>query len=149
MMMKGRFGAVLAGFVAASMVVVGAQTTGGAAKKATSLGSVKITHSVMADGKPLAAGTYTLRVSEELPTAVVGQSADESRWIEFVQGSAVKGREMATVLSKDALKAMAKKGASAAPDGARVELLAGGNEYIRVWVNHGGVQYLIHLSIAK
>lgn len=147
-MNQRRFGAVLASLVSVCVMVAGAQTTGGAAKKVTSLGSVKIAHNVMADGKALAAGTYMLRVSDEMPAAVVGQTADESRWIEFVQGGAVKGREMATVLSKDALKAMAKKEAPPAAGTAKVELLKG-DDYIRVWVNRGGAQYLIHLTVAK
>jgi hypothetical protein len=145
-MKQGLFGAVLAALVAVSVTVTGAQT--GATKKPTSLGTVNISKNVMADGKALAAGSYTLRVSDEMPAKVVGQSADESRWIEFVQGGTVKGREMATVLSKDALKAMAKKGGSTAPGTVRVEMLAGGDNYMRVWVNHGGVQYLIHLTAA-
>lgn len=149
-MMKQRlFGAVLAGVMAVSVAMVGAQAKDAAARKATSLGSVTISKSVQADGKPLAAGTYTLRVSDEMPVAVVGQSSDESRWIEFMQGTTVKGREMATVLSKDAFKAMAKKGGSTAPQSAKVEVLQGGDNYLRVWVNHAGVQYLIHLTIAK
>lgn len=146
-MKQGRFGAVLAGLIAVSVAIAGAQATG-AAKKPTSLGSVKIARAVMADGKALAAGSYSLRVSDEMPAPVVGQSADEARWVEFVQGGAVKGREMATVLSKDALKAMAKKGGSTAPGTAKVEMLKG-DDYIRVWVNHAGMQYLIHLSVAK
>ena len=141
--------AVLAGAMVVTAAAVWAQTKDGAAKKPASLGAVKISKNVLADGKPLAAGSYTLRVSDELPAAVVGQSADEARWVEFAQAGVVKGREMATVLSKDALKAMAKKGGSVAPDSARVELLQGGDNYLRVWVNHAGVQYLIHLTIAK
>lgn len=147
-MNQRRFGAVLASLVSVCVMVAGAQTMGGAAKKATSLGSVRIGHSVMADGKPLAAGTYTLRESDEKPAAVVGQTADESRWIEFVQGSTVKGREMATVISQDALKTMAESGAAPAAGTTKVEMLKG-NEYIRVWVNRGGIQYLIHLTVAK
>lgn len=148
-MMKMKvFGAMLVGVMVTGAAVVGAQAMAGTAKKAASLGSVRIAKNVMADGKALAVGTYTLRVSDEMPTAVVGQSSDEARWIEFVQGSTVKGREMATVLSKDALKSMAKKGGSTAPGSAKVEMLKG-DEYIRVWVNHAGVQYLIHLTIAK
>ncbi len=145
--MKQRlFGAVLSGVMAVSVAMVGAQ-----AQKPTSLGAVKIVRNVMADGKPLAAGTYMLRVSDEMPKAVVGQSSDEARWVEFVQGTTVKGREMATVLSKDALKAMskAKTDASTPPASIKVEELKGGDGYIRVWVNHGGVQYLIHLTTAK
>jgi len=100
---------------------------------------------VMADGKPLAAGTYTLRVSDEMPAKVVGQTLDESRWIEFLQGGQVKGRELATVLSKDALKDMTRKSAAPAAGTAKVQALKGG-DYVRVWVNAGGTQYLIHLS---
>ena len=46
------------------------------AQKKASLGSVKIGRNVMADGKPLAAGTYSLRVSDEMPAKVVGQTLD-------------------------------------------------------------------------
>ena len=142
-MKQGLFGAVLASLVAVSVSMVGAQT----AKPGAALGSVTIAKNVMADGKALAAGTYTLRVSADMPTAVVGQSADEARWVEFVQGTTVKGREMATVLSKDSATDMAK-GSAVAPGTAKVEMLKGA-EYIRVWVNHSGKQYLIHLTIAK
>jgi len=148
MKQQGLFGAVLAGLMLVSVAFVGAQAKD-AAKKPTSLGSVTIGKNVTADGKALAKGTYMLRVSDEMPAAVVGQSADEARWVEFLQGGTVKGREMATVLSKDALKAMAKKGSSAAPETVKVEELQGGDNILRVWVNRGGVQYLIHLSIAK
>lgn len=153
-MKQNRFGAVLCGLIAVSAVLVGAQakpadTKGTMAPMAAmSLGSVKITRNVTADGKPLAAGTYMLRVSDEKVAAVVGQSADESKWVEFVQGGTVKGREMATVLSKDALKAMTREDKSAAPGTAKVEMLKG-NDYMRVWVNHKGTQYLIHLAAAK
>ena len=135
------FGAVLVAIVA----VTGATSAQTTAKKPASLGSVKIGRSVMADGKPLAAGTYMLRVSDEMPAAVVGQSPDETRWVEFVQGSVVKGRELATVLSKDALKQLTRKSAPPAAGASKVELLKG-DDYIRVWVNAGGTQYLIHLS---
>ncbi len=140
------FGAVLAGVMAVSVAGLGAQ-----AKPATGLGSITLPKNVMADGKPLAKGTYTLRVSDMAPSAVVGQSADESKWIEFVQGGTVKGRELATVLTKDTLKTIstAKKEASAAPASAKVEELKGGDGYLRVWVNRGGMQYLIHLTEAK
>src|SRR6187549_2382943 len=119
-----------------------------AQKKAASLGAVKIGRNVMADGKPLAAGTYALRVSDEMPAKVVGQTLDESRWVEFVQGGQVKGRELATVLSKDALKDLTRKSAAPAPGTAKVQLLKGG-DYVRVWVNSGGTNYLIHLSNTK
>jgi hypothetical protein len=130
------------------VAVVGVVAMSGAVsaqKKAASFGSVKIGRSVMADGKPLAAGTYTLRVSDEMPAKVVGQTLDESRWIEFLQGGQVKGRELATVLSKDALKDLTRKSAAPPAGSPRVQLLKGG-DYYRVWINAGGTQYLIHLG---
>lgn len=130
------------GAVVAASGVVDAQTM---SKASTSLGSVKLGKSVMADGKPLAAGTYTLRVSDEMPAAVVGQTPGEARWIEFLQGGQVKGREIATVLSKDALKEMMGKSAPPASGSVKVERLKG-DDYFRVWINHAGTQYLIHLA---
>lgn len=144
--MTNRFlGAVVAAMAMVSWSVV-AQTA-----KPLVLGSARLGTAVMADGKSLAGGTYTLRVSDETPAAVVGQTAGESRWVEFLQGGVVKGRELATVLSKDALKEMAKKaGASGAPGAGaiKVELLKG-DDYVRIWANKGGSQYLVHLAVAK
>jgi hypothetical protein len=137
--MTGRIlGAVLVAVVAVSGAV-------SAQKKTVSLGSVKIGRNVVADGKPLPAGTYVLRVSDEMPAKVVGQTLDESRWIEFLQGGQVKGRELATVLSKDALKDLTRKSAAPPAGSPRVQLLKGG-DYYRVWINAGGTQYLIHLG---
>lgn len=137
--MVGRIvGAVMVAVVAVSGAV-SAQ-----AKKTGPIGTVKI-GSVVADGKPLAAGTYSLRVSDEMPAKVLGQTLDESRWVEFTQGGQVKGRELATVLTKDALKDLTKKGAGPAAGTAKVQMLKGG-DYVRVWVNSGGTNYLIHLG---
>lgn len=142
--MTGRILKAMLAAVVLVGAVSGAASAQAMAKKPASIGSVKI-GSVMADGKPLAAGTYALRVSDEMPAKVVGQTLDESRWIEFTQGGQVKGRELATVLSKDALKDLTKKAAAPAAGSAKVQLLKGG-DYIRVWVNAGGTQYLIHLG---
>ena len=131
------FGALLVAVVAVSGVV-------SAQAKKAALGSVKI-GSVVADGKPLAAGTYALRVSDEMPAKVLGQTLDESRWVEFTQGGQVKGRELATVLSKDALKDLTRKSPAPAAGTAKVQMLKGG-DYVRVWVNSGGTNYLIHLG---
>lgn len=129
--------------VVAIVAVTGAVSAQTMAKSAT-LGTVKLGHSVMADGKPLAAGAYTLRVSDQMPAPVVGQSPDEARWIEFVQGGDVKGREIATVLTAAEAKEISG-GSIPAAGSTKVEMLKGG-EYFRVWVNRGGTNYLIHLS---
>jgi hypothetical protein len=115
------------------------------APKATTLGSIQIPRKVMADGKPLAAGTYSVRLSPDMPSAVVGQTPEEARWVEFVQGGAVKGREIATVLTKDETKQISK-GDTPASGTDSVELLKG-NDYLRVWINHAGTSYLVHLVV--
>ncbi|MDQ3487090.1 MAG: hypothetical protein M3468_05065, partial [Acidobacteriota bacterium] len=59
------------------------------------LGSARITRSAMADGKPLPAGTYTVRVTaQESKPEAVGQTESLERWVEFVQKGEVKGREV-------------------------------------------------------
>jgi hypothetical protein len=116
------------------------------AQAAQSLGTVTLAKKVMADGQPLAAGTYSLRLSNETPTAVVGQPAGSERWVEFVQGGQVKGRELASVVSAADVKAVAKMAPPAAGS-AKVQTLKG-DDYLRVWVNRGGVNYLLHLALA-
>ena len=109
-----------------------------------SLGSIHIPKAVTADGKSLSAGTYTLRLSNDPLPPVVGQTPSESKWVEFVQGGQVKGREVATVLPTDEAKKIAKLGLPA-PGTAKVQTLKG-NDYLRVWINKGGTNYLVHLK---
>ena len=116
-----------------------------AAQTGESLGTVRLAQSVMANGQALAAGTYTARLSTENVSRVVGQPADSTRWVEFVQGGQVKGRELATVVAPADVKEVAK-GTPPPPGTARIQALRGG-EYLRVWLNRGGTQYLIHLSV--
>lgn len=134
----------LVGAIVVAIVAVTGAVSAQSMAKTTSLGTVKLAQSVMADGKPLAAGTYTLRVSDQMPTPVVGQSPDEARWIEFVQGGDVKGREIATVLTSAEAKEISG-GSIPAAGATKVQMLKGGG-YVRVWINHGGTNYLIHLS---
>ena len=137
------FVVTLAGLFVAGAIT--ARAAGGfqTASAAQSLGSVQIPHAVMADGKTLAAGTYSVRLTNDIPQRVVGQSPEAEKWVEFVQGATVKGREVATIISKDDIKQIAK-GARPAVGGDAVEMLVG-NEYLRVWINKGGTNYLIHL----
>src|SRR4249919_1621349 len=120
-----------------------------AAKKPAGSGlmSVHIPRKVSADGHELAAGTYSLRLSEEAVKPVVGETPGANKWVEFVQGGSVKGRELATVLTAADAKQIAKQGLPAA-GAAKVELLKG-DDYLRVWVNIGGTNYLIHLTSAS
>lgn len=114
---------------------------------ATALGTVRLARSVMADGKALPAGSYSLRVSGDAVASVVGQGGDHAKWIEFVQGGQVKGRELASVVPAAEIK-MVVEGTPPASGSAKVELLKDG-DYLRVWANRGGSHYLIHLVIGQ
>jgi hypothetical protein len=112
------------------------------------LGTITIPRTVTADGKTLAAGRYTLRVTAQSASPTVpGQLPDLNRWVEFVQGGTVKGREVVSIVPADEVS-MTMPG----PDmpgrvgrgSSRVEMLKGG-EYLRVWINRGGHNYLLHL----
>ena len=148
---NGFLGAAGAVVVAAVLVqgIVSAQAAApkAQASSASSLGSINIPKAVMADGKPLPAGTYSLRVSTDPVTPVSGQSPDQAKWVEFMQGGQVKGRELATVLSTADAKQIAKQGLPAAGT-AKIEALKGdaGDNYMRIWINHGGMNYLVHLT---
>jgi len=113
------------------------------------LGTVTIPRAVTADGKPLAKGTYTVRLTAQAaqPT-VAGQLPDLNRWVEFVQGKTVKGREVVSIIPPDEI-AQTQPGPDLEPGKApqaavKVQMLKG-NEYLRVWISRAGVQYLIHL----
>jgi hypothetical protein len=111
------------------------------------LGTVRLSRGVKADGKPLAAGTYTVRLTEQQATPdAKGQTETLERWAEFVQRGEVKGREVVTIVPKDEITAVAKDPAPR-PNGSKVEMLRG-NEYVRVWINRGGNHYLIYLPPA-
>jgi len=112
----------------------------------TSLGSVTLAKKVMADGKPLAAGTYQIRVTNDEPKPGVGQSPGAEKYVEFVRGGKVVAREVATVIPANEIKQVAKT-SPPKPGQAKVELLKGG-EYYRVWINRGGNNYLINLPVS-
>ena len=113
----------------------------------TVLGTITIPRAVLADGKPLPAGRYTVRLTGEAATAVPGQQTDLNRWVEFVQGGQVRGREIASIVPGDEVK-----DTMPGPDmpgrvgrtGSRVEMLKGG-EFLRVWIARDGNNYLLHL----
>ena len=136
---------ILAGALIASLVVpvVPVAAQGGAN---TSLGSVTLSRRVTADGQPLAAGTYQVRLSSDMPKPAVGQSPEGERYVEFVRSGKVVGREVATVISDADAKAVVK-GPAPARGGSRVDLLKG-NDYVRVWINRGGNNYIIHMPPA-
>ena len=108
------------------------------------LGAVRIPRGVMADGKALPAGTYTVKVTaQEAKPEAVGTTEPLERWAEFSQGGAVKGREVVTIVPETEIK-MVVKDAPPRPGTSKVQTLKG-NDYLRVWVNKGGNHFLIHL----
>lgn len=109
-----------------------------------SLGSVRLTRAVSADGKPLAAGTYQVRLTgQEAKPDAVGASENIERWVEFVQQGTVKGREVVSIVPQAEVKTVVKDTPPPA-GGSKVQMLRG-NEYLRVWINKAGNHYLIHM----
>jgi hypothetical protein len=124
-----------------------AKAQGTAASGAMSLGSVRLTRAVKANGEPLPAGNYTVRLTaEEARPDAKGQDPKLERWVEFVQGSQVKGREVVSIVPETDIAQVAE-GKRVPSGSSRVELLKG-NDYVRVWINRGGNNYLIHLPPA-
>lgn len=112
------------------------------------LGTVRIPRAVLADGKPLAPGRYTVRLTgEQAGQDAIGQAEQLERWVEFVQDGEVKGRELASVVPSPAVSEVAE----ARPPrsgAARVEPLKIEDEYVRIWFNRQGDQVLIHLPFS-
>lgn len=119
----------------------------GVAVAQTALGTVHLTQAALADGKPLAAGTYQVRLTNEQPTPAAGQSPNAERWVEFIKNGTVAGREVATVISAEDIGAVAKRPAPKA-DGSRVDVLKDG-EYVRVWITRAGVHYIVNMPVAR
>lgn len=114
---------------------------------ATALGSVTLGRNVMADGKPLASGTYQVRLTTESPKPGAGQTPESERYVEFLRGGKVLGREVASIVPQADIAQVADSKRQPAAGSSRVELLKG-EDYLRVWINRGGVNYLIHLVAA-
>jgi hypothetical protein len=164
--------AVVAGLCAGVLAVAGPVTAGGSGSRgsaeraalssgqstsaqagstqasgATALGTVRIPRAVTANGERLAPGTYRVRLTgEEARPEVKGQTPSLERWVEFLQGNAVKGREVVSIVPESDIAQVAE-GRRVPAGSSRVEMLKG-NEYLRVWINKGGNNYLIHLPPA-
>ena len=122
-----------------------AQTEAEAAIPVVGPGEVEIPLSLLADGTRLPAGIYSVRVTDEQPAPVAGEAASSERYVEFVQDGSVVGRVVAIAIPAAEIGEVAKS-PGPGPDDARVDWLRGG-EYVRVWLNRGGTNYLIHLGL--
>jgi hypothetical protein len=112
------------------------------------LGTARIPRAVTADGKPLSAGSYQVRLTDqEASGRAPGATPYLERFVEFVKGGQAVGREVASIVPSADIGKVAK-GKPPAPGSAKVELLKGG-DYLRVWLNKGGNHYLIHLGVSS
>ena len=111
---------------------------------AMALGTVRLPKGVKADGKELAAGSYQVRLTaDEAKPDARGSSEKLERWVEFVKGGKVAGREVVSIVPAAEAK-LVQKDNPPPSGGAKVETLKGG-DYVRVWINRGGNYYLVHL----
>lgn|SRR5262249_12460963 len=124
---------------AVGVATASAQKSGNA-----TLGTVHLAKKVMANGQPLAPGTYQVRLTSDSVSPAVGESPNSERWVEFVQGGKVAGREVATIVSADDIGKVAKGPGRPKANSSRVDTLKGG-DYVRVWINKGGDNYLINM----
>lgn len=138
---------ILVGVLGAAVAAVGlptAHVSAQAMNNNMALATVHLSKKVTAGGNSLEPGTYQLRLTNDHPQAAAGESPDAEVFVEFVKAGKVVAREVATVVSKDDIKEVAKGESAPASGTAKVELLKG-DDYIRVWVNKGGTNYLVHL----
>ena len=101
-------------------------------------GEITIPSAVLADGEELAAGMYLLRLADDGAESM-------GRWVEFVSGDSVAGRGLAVVISDGEMSEVSESGMLR--NEARVEVLKEA-DYVRVWLNRDGVNYLVHLPPA-
>ena len=90
--------------------------------------------SLGASAPMLAQGEATLASSVRIPQGVTANGE-------------VRGKELATVVAPPDVKAVAKRTPPA--EGNELVQVLRGNEYLRIWVNEGGTQYLVHLVRAS
>jgi hypothetical protein len=110
------------------------------------LGTVRLAKGVKANGQELAAGSYQVRLTaDEAKPDAKGSSEVLERWVEFVKGGKVVGREVVSIVPANEAK-LVQKDTPPPSGGSKVEVLKGG-EYVRVWINKGGNYYLVHLPV--
>jgi len=111
---------------------------------AMALGTVRFPKAVKADGKDLPAGSYQVRLTaDEAKPDAKGSTEKLERWVEFVKGGKVAGREVVSIVPAAEAK-LVQKDTPPPSGGSKVETLKGG-DYVRVWINKGGNYYLVHL----
>lgn len=108
------------------------------------LASVSMPQPVLANGQPLAAGPYQLRFTGEWFQPLEQGGQQGMQWVEFVSDGRVAGRELALVIPASEIGEISQWHP---PAGAtRVDVLKTG-DFVRIWSNQGGTNYLIHLPV--
>lgn len=107
-------------------------------------GDVTIPSAVLADGQELSAGTYRLSLAADGPTT--NTAAPRGRWVEFLDGETVAGRGLAVVISDGDIGEVSESGTLR--NEAQVVVLKE-RDYVRVWLNRDGTNYLVHLPPAN
>ena len=108
-------------------------------------GGIDIPRMVYLNGQPLAAGAYTLRLGDGGVPPIEGEPPESTRWVEFISDDdgSVAGRGLAAAIPDSEIAEVANSWVPR--NQASVDELQGG-EYIRVWLNRGGVSYLVHAT---
>ena len=140
------FAAMVVGIAPAALAQVAPPSLGSCGGQTVTFKNVRVPQAVLADGKPLAAGVYEVRITTDRPAPAVGQSAAGECWVEFLKEGSVAGREVASVIVPADIASVAK-GPAPKPNSVRVDELKGG-EHVRVWINSAGTHYLINLPVA-
>ena len=106
-------------------------------------GEITIPSNVLADGQRLAAGDYLLSLADN--AQALSDTGPGGRWVEFLDGDDVAGRGLAVVIPDGELADVSD---NVLRNEARVVALKEG-DYVRVWLNREGVNYLVHLPPAN
>ena len=124
-----------------------AEAPAAGATNEVTLGTVRIPKAVTADGKPLAAGSYQVKLTpQQAAPEAVGTTEALERWVELAQGKEVKGKEVVSIVPQSEIKMVVKD--TPPPAGSSKVQVLRGNEYLRVWFNRAGTHYLIHFPLA-
>jgi len=132
--------------VTVSAVALGSTSSVAAQPGTSHLTTVNIPAAVLADGRPLPAGTYQLRLTDQWLQPLQPGGQQGMRWVDFVTNGMVAGREAALVIPASAIDEISSW--HPAVGDTRVDRLQSG-EFVRIWVNRDGTHYLIHLPIRR
>ena len=110
------------------------------------LARVTIPQDVLANGQPLSAGKYELRLTDEWTQPLSEGATQGTQWVEFYANGRPAGREAALVIPASEIGAISEW--HPAPGATRVDTLKDG-DFVRVWTNRGGTNYLIYLPTGR